>query len=573
MFIFGFLQLASQSTIDCNKKIKSLNIEFIKTENRLNKEQTVFNKIKDSLSIGSAIEKLAGKLKVQNDTIKKLKTTLNTLHETYKNYKAVCSDNKFIKGFKIDTLTIDKFTPYDLENLQQTEEVKEPVTYSYFNEDLILSNSIIDENKQNTAAAKVFNQVLKQVNEETYFGDITIPQEDQEFYFYSYEKVKKGTKSPCGQDDNCKYDFVRSNSKSYKFKKIDIEIKDGNFFDIQVQVEYNGQLLWFENHIGLNFLKINKLAKINYLFYLQKDPNNEDESDYNDLRVRLSDVFAYKYKMGNNYIPHDLVLELPKKDVDNQKTNENAPATYQIKQDTYLDKIIELRTYTDFFSLFGNSNNGLVQIEGNAKFYIFPNPHPIKIWATGQQYEFLKSITPYVHYAKFDDDSQNVAATGGTIENKLELIEKRFLSLGANLNVFELYHKNYPMKASIFGTAAYNISKVKNDVATPENLKSLSLGGGVEISSNRLNNFGFNYKLSILWFDYENFNTSGINTNFGVPVFSNQAEIFYHPNKNPNQAIFVRLGTFNYKGKNSNEAFYQFQFGYKFSIGSRTVKK
>ena len=41
----------------------------------------------------------------------------------------------------------------------------------------------------------------------------------------------------------------------------------------------------------------------------------------------------------------------------------------------------------------------------------------------------------------------------------------------------------------------------------------------------------------------------------------------------PNQAIFARLRTFNNSAPENNEAFYQFQFGYKFSIGTRAVKK
>lgn len=45
------------------------------------------------------------------------------------------------------------------------------------------------------------------------------------------------------------------------------------------------------------------------------------------LRIRLSDVLQYQYRIGQNYIPKDLSLELPKKDIDNQKTNSTAPAT------------------------------------------------------------------------------------------------------------------------------------------------------------------------------------------------------------------------------------------------------
>ncbi|WP_143569728.1 hypothetical protein [Tenacibaculum agarivorans] len=545
------------------------------SKKELAKEENTFNTLKDNLTYGNSAE-FSKKLVHQDSIITSIKEKMNNLQMQFSNYKVVCSENNLLENIKIDTMSISKDISFDLQNPVK-EATKEPITFSYFNEDIVIVNSIIPEDKQNTLQAKIFNQVLKQTQQETYFGDITIPEKNQEFYFYSYKKVEKkkvnDKKKANESTKQYEYKLVKNNLKKYKFKKIQIEIRDGNFFDIQVQVEYNGKLLWFENQKGLNFLKINKLAKRNFLFYLQKEPDDVDEQIYEELRLRLSDVFMYKYKMGNNYIPHDLVIELPKEDINSKETNAEAPATYQIKQDTYLDKIIELRAYTDFFSLFGDSNNGLVQIEGNAKFYIFPFPYNIGSKARGQL-EFFKSITPHVHYAKLDDDSQNVNVSGGVIDKRLELIEKKFLNIGANLNVIEFYHKNYPMKASLYGIADYNITKAKNDAQAPENLKSLSLGAGLEIASNRLNNFGFNYRLSMLWYDYKSFNTStSINTDFGVPVISNQAEIFYHPNENPNQAIFVRLATNNFLGERSNEAFYQFQFGYKFSIGSRTVKK
>jgi hypothetical protein len=80
------------------------------------------------------------------------------------------------------------------------------------------------------------------------------------------------------------------------------------------------------------------------------------------------------------------------------------------------------------------------------------------------------------------------------------------------------------------------------------------------------------YKAELSWFDYKNFNDyDNIALPDKIPVFRNEAEIFYHPNGNPNQAIFTRLITYNYMGSENNQAFYQFQFGYKFAIGNRTT--
>ncbi|MFT7898695.1 hypothetical protein VBY74_01810 [Tenacibaculum ascidiaceicola] len=551
LFFYVLCINGQTQTSDCESEIKKLIKTFEDYEKAKEEKEKEINEVKKVIT-SETFAKL-GVLKEERNNI------IKSLGETYSKFEA----------YKIDcpSVTLENIKewykeekPSVLAILFKGEE-NEPVTYSYFNENVIISEDI---NGKDTKQKKIFNQVLKQVNQEAYFGDITIPKDGQEFCFY---------KKKSSNDTINKSDPVRLPLKKYKFKKIDIEIRDGSLADIQVLVEYKGSLLLFENYVGVSFLRYGYWASKNYLFYSQKQPTtNVDEKEFENLRIRLSDVLMYKYKIGNNYVPHDLTLELPKEDIDGNETNLTAPATYQIKQDTYLDKIVELRAYTDFLALFGESDNGLVQLEGSAKFYVFPFSR--QIFSSSMQFEFLKSITPYVHYAKFEEDKGLVAATGGVIGNTLDLVEKRFLTVGGEVNFFEVYQKNYPMKMNFFGTVDYNLTRVQNDTQGVENLKALSYGGGVSLSSKRFNNFGFNYKLGLHWFDYKSYNgSSTIDLDFKVPVVKNQAEVFYHPNKNPNQAIFARLVTYNYKGSESDEAFYQFQFGYKFSIGSRTVKK
>ncbi|AZJ31408.1 hypothetical protein D6200_02000 [Tenacibaculum mesophilum] len=545
-------------TINCELEIKKLRSTYENYNKTLEEKKQEIAETKKSITQES-LDKLSTLIKDRKAYI----DSLNLTYAKFTSYKNVCTN--------IPADSIASWFPYKepptretiAKEAEQEETVEEPVTYSYFNENIIISEDINGAEKT-SREKKVFNQVLKQVNQEAYFGDITIPKEGQEFCFY---------KKKSSNDTINKSDPVRLPLKKYKFKKIDIEIRDGSLADIQVLVEYKGSLLLFENYVGVSFLRYGYWASENFLFYSQKQPTtNVDEKEFENLRIRLSDVLMYKYKIGNNYVPHDLTLELPKEDIDGNKTNLTAPATYQIKQDTYLDKIVELRAYTDFLALFGESDNGLVQLEGSAKFYVFPFSR--QIFSSSMQYEFLKSITPYVHYAKFEEDKGLVTATGGVIGNTLDLVEKRFLTVGGEVNFFEVYQKNYPMKMNFFGTIDYNLTRVQNDTQGVENLKALSYGGGISLSSKRFNNFGFNYKLGLHWFDYKSYNgSSTIDLDFKVPVVKNQAEVFYHPNKNPNQAIFARLVTYNYKGSESDEAFYQFQFGYKFSLGSRTVKK
>ncbi|WP_437824922.1 hypothetical protein [Tenacibaculum mesophilum] len=558
LFFYVLCINGQTQTINCELEIKKLRSAYENYNKTLEEKKQEIAETKKSITQES-LDKLSTLIKDRKAYI----DSLNLTYAKFTSYKNVCTN--------IPADSIASWFPYKkpptretiAKEAEQEETVEEPVTYSYFNENIIISEDI-NGAERTSREKKVFNQVLKQVNQEAYFGDITIPKEGQEFCFY---------KKKSSNDTINKSDPVRLPLKKYKFKKIDIEIRDGSLADIQVLVEHKGSMLLFENYVGVSFLRYGYWASENFLFYSQKQPTtNVDEKEFENLRIRLSDVLMYKYKIGNNYIPHDLTLELPKEDIDGNKTNLTAPATYQIKQDTYLDKIVELRAYTDFLALFGESDNGLVQLEGSAKFYVFPFSR--QIFSSSMQYEFLKSITPYVHYAKFEEDKGLVAATGGVIGNTLDLVEKRFLTVGGEVNLLEIYQKNYPMKMNFFGTIDYNLTRVQNDTQGVENLKALSYGGGISLSSKRFNNFGFNYKLGLHWFDYKSYNgSSAIDLDFKVPVVKNQAEVFYHPNKNPNQAIFARLVTYNYKGSESDEAFYQFQFGYKFSIGSRTVKK
>ncbi|WP_156167019.1 hypothetical protein [Tenacibaculum mesophilum] len=558
LFFYVLCVNGQTQTINCEFEIKKLSSTYENYNKTLEEKKQEIDETKKSITQES-LDKLSTLIKDRKAYI----DSLNLTYVKFTSYKNVCTN---IPADSITSWFPHKEPPTRetiAKEAEQEETVEEPVTYSYFNEDVIISEDINGAEKT-SREKKVFNQVLKQVNQETYLGDITIPKDGQEFCFY-----------------NNKFERQDEEKYTYKFKKIDIEVRDGSFADIQVLVEYKGSLLLFENYKGVSFLRYSHWARKNYLFYSQKQPTtNVDEAEFKDLRIRLSDVLMYKYKIGNNYIPYDLTLELPKEDIDGNETNLTTAATYQIKQDTYLDKIVELRAYTDFLALFGESDNGLVQLEGNAKFYMLPFSRSISNfpifsrYISSIQFEYFKSITPYVHYAKFEEDKGLVAATGGVIGNTLDLVEKRFLTVGGEMNLFEIYQKSYPMRIGLFAAADYNLTRVQNDTQGVENIKAVSYGWGVNMSSKRFNNFGFNYKLGFHWFDYKNYNgSSTIDLDFKVPVVKNQAEVFYHPNKNPNQAIFARLVTYNYKGSESDEAFYQFQFGYKFSLGSRTVKK
>lgn len=482
--------------------IKQLDGLFEKTYKTYKKEKdsimSYSEKINNTLTLQQieSISNIIKNKKIATDTLAK---QLNGFYKKFVSYKTVYLDSEKepkLSKEELDALfDLRSFETETADTLKEPETVEEdPQVYAYFGKDKVLKDSFVSTK---TNEGKIFSSILEKAGKDSYFGDITVPKENQELPFF--HKTTVADKS-CGEKMH--------SSGYYNFKKLEVEIRDGNFADIRVTVTYNGNIHTFENHKGIGFHYFSSLAKCNFLFYKQTIINNKptEINEMNSLRIRLSDVMNYSYKMGNHYIPHDLVLELPQEDVNNQKTNENSPAKYQIKQSTHLEKIVELRAYSDFLSLFGvgETNNGLISIEGSAKFYIFPFPRQMCFgWRT--QVEWLTSFSPYVRFNKFSENDTYIEVPVKDYKHPVDLIENRFLIMGGEFNLLQFSHKYFPVKANVYGVANYQLTKAKI-VDAIETVKGFGLGGGINLSTKRFNNFGFNYKVSLSYFDYKNFN-------------------------------------------------------------------
>ena len=454
---------------------------------------------------------------------------------------------------------------------------------------------------------------MDETNEKSYLGDITIPKDNQVFYFYKYTSSPLKVKIKTISKDSSRYskkkpdkikittyvkrndtvfenkkikhkkEFTPSKTETYRFKKLAVEIRDGNFADIKAYVETeDGNLHIFENQIGVSLLRFSTYGKNNYLFYkhtITHSYNNSEgkysENKMKDLYVKLSDVMVYDYKIGHRYVPHNLIIELPTNEVQNNTTS----ATYKIQVETNLDKVVELRAYTDFLSLFGDTENALMQIEGRAYFFVAPFPVALFGNANLMEVEFIKKLSPYVNYSRFEDEAKyfEMPLFPSTLNknNALGLLEKRYLTMGLEGNLVQLSSKDFPLNLILFGNLSYQLTEtlVENEVY---HLKAAAYGPGIKLVFKRFNNFGFTYSSSFMWYDYGNFNDGllgGIAEYPKFRVYSNEVEVYYHPSNNSNQAVFARLRTFNNSELNADEAFYQFQFGYKFAIGNRTIKK
>lgn len=621
LFLLGWVGMVSaQKSSDeeaAETEFKNLNEIFSKYFNLYNTTNEQLKKKNLELSGKSddahlkKIQDLFKEAKAYNDT-------LAVKYQLFLNYKGVFMD----KGIK--EADIDNWFGYKNQNFTKSPEtVTDTNVYMYFGENKVLKEDILKD--KNDEASQILRSVINNKGEKSYFGDIIVPKHKEEFYFYKYFKSKeiRAAKNEVKVkqvfldknknldinrkkiiEDSIKElqqinhfflekkyncgDYILQPKLMYKFKKLDVEIKDGYFCDIRVFVEDDeGNEHVFTNQIGISVLFFssfgtrkmmnykNSIRKVSYDAYKEY---TDEKMKY--LFISLSDVMSYNYKVGNHYIPHDIALELPTKPEENQTGN----AVYQIKQETYLEKILELRAYTDFLTLFGDSQNGVAQVEGRAKFYLFPYPFRfLGSKKTLGQIEYFPAVSPSVNYSRFEKDSRYVQTkldstnTNYMVKNDIDLVEKRYLVMGLDLEILKWQNKNAPVSLSLYGLLNYNISEMNihtiNDTIT-KSVKAMGFGGGLHLSTKRFNNFGFDYKAEFSWYDFQNFNTyqsEKIMLPPIIPVFRNEAEVFYHPNGNPNQAIFARLITYNYLGSSNNQAFYQFQFGYKFAIGNRTA--
>lgn len=613
LFLLGCVGMVSaQKNNDkdiAETEFKNLNEVFSKylnlyntTNEQLKKNNLEFSGKSDDAHL-KKIQDLYKEAKAYNDT-------LAVKYQLFLNYKGVFMD-KDVKETDIDSW----FGYKDQNFIKSAETATDTNVYMYFGENKVLKEDILKD--KNDEASQILRSVINNKGKESYFGDIIIPRDKEKFYFYKYvekREIKSVRKELQNKIDSKKNgdaveipkdidrynfenkfiiekpndfgDYILQPKLTYHFKKLDVEIKDGYFCDIRVFVEdEEGNEHIFTNQIGISILFFSNFGTRKMMTYKSSIRKNSYSAykEYTDEKMKyvfisLSDVMNYNYKVGNHYIPHDIALELPTKPEENRTGN----AIYQIKQETYLEKILELRAYTDFLTLFGDSQNGLAQIEGKAKFYLFP--YPFRFFGSKRtlgQIEYFPTISPFVNYSRFEKDSRYVTTNfengNFIVKNDIDLIEKRYLMMGLDLEALKWQNKNAPVSLSLYGLLNYNISEmninVLNDTIT-KNVKAMGFGGGLHLSTKRFNNFGFDYKAEFSWFDFQNFNTYQ-NQNIMlppiIPIFRNEAEIFYHPNGSPNQAIFARLITYNYLGKTNNQAFYQFQFGYKFAIGNKMV--
>jgi hypothetical protein len=506
--------------------------------------------------------KLTSDLSTKLTEIQNLRTKLNTTYQSYQAYQTYFID----KGLTINQIDSIFKPEYKIpDSLSNT--IEEPKVYQYYGKDLILKELEPTGNKK---VDDILKMVLSQKSE-AYLGDIIIPKENQEFYFYINKKDVEN-KANLKKESDC----YNTAGKKYKFKNVSFEICDGFFVDIKVFVfDENGSLHLFENKAPVSILRYSTHAPNQFLVF--KYPTNQkeiiDTKEFEKLRIRLSDVLMYVSKAGYNYIPNDVVYDFPTKNDQGVFINKDNSVQYEIKEDTSLQNVVELRAYTDFLALFGDSPNGIVQLQGKGDFYMVPFLIP----KLGFDLRFLDKISPYINFSRLDSISKEVETivlpnSNITPKNNLDLIQKSYLEMGTVVNFFNLkFNKEMPFRTIGYIPIRYQIAdiKINNEF---KNVQGFAYGFGLKFEFKRFNNFGFNYLLEYSRYSFKDFNS---NSTFEAPsafnVCKNEAEVFYHPGTSKNQSVFLRFKNFN--SLSNTEAFYQLQFGYRFAIGVSKLKQ
>jgi hypothetical protein len=554
MLIVFTVQVRGQVITEAKKDLEELSVKFVAKKVVFDSENSKLNSLKEKIGV----ETNDNSLTELNDQIKKTKKigfsldSICKVAESYKTYYLNKSEDKS-QSF---TDSLIKYFPHKfVQNKTDEPKASTQKTLLYFGKDKVIDEQ--DNSFKDKKYNLIFNDILE-AKSENYLGDFIIPQSGQK--------------------------IVCSNKEFYYFKSIKIHITEGSLDEIQLLVtDKNNNELLFENKIPISLLRATRLFPRNSLFFRTATSNNKDIPVPIECRslkggecytIFLSDALVYIPNPGDNYIPEDLTLEFPTKTDGNDDNIDNA-IKYKVNQDTSLQNILELRTYTDFLGLFTeNSPNGIVQLEGKADFFLAPSLADID-----PAYYVFKKISPFVNFSKIEKNVRNVSLTGNagsqTIQNPLDILQKSYLKMGLNVSLvsFKL-KKEFPFEFNFYGSAKYQIADVMKIDSTIVDYKSFGLGGGLVLEFKRYNNFGFIYAL-----DFANYNTNSHNNIKGITnpdnfwVIKNEAEVYYYPNKTKQQSIFLRLKTFNDMTKDNNSAFYQLQFGYRFSIGVSKLKQ
>lgn len=573
-----------------DKAIELLNKEIAGIESKLNVatlEGTERKKIEDELNAKK--EEKANEVTKNGNSLKAIMEAC-TKFEEYKTYlkKHEGVEASVLEEFKARScLLFEEKTALDPEKF-----------IIIGDNDPVKVDSLFSNSSTRQVLANIFS-----IDSKTNLGKFQVPGDNEVINFYverkrdkkrvkEFDSVMAQEYSPNHADDlitlktanegsSFKYEKVPEQAR---FKSIQIELLEGGIVDSRLILEsLDGKThFYFEGTDPVSLLNYSRRAPqrgavLKFSHY--ESINGSviyNEKALRELLVRYTDVLDYHPNAGNNYVPDDVSYTFPSQDRNEEKTTDKR--SYQIINNNHLQHVLDIRTYTDFIGLFGDEANGLFQVEGKADFFI----HPFNVRKTSIYW--FKKVAPYVRYSRLDDDENFVEATQSNDDpnlfqfeqDKLSILEKTNLEMGFNTNFFQFrFAKEIPFWISFYIPLSYHVTNVKLPTTVDDdfvNFKTFGVGIGASIELKRLNNFGLNVGFEVKRYsnvgEYEKDNliepekleTKAVN-----------AEIFYYPNNNKSQSIFLRMRSIHDLSSNK-EAFFQLQFGYRFTLGLGAIK-
>lgn len=352
--------------------------------------------------------------------------------------------------------------------------------------------------------------------------------------------------------------FLNKSKKNWLVHEINIEINEGFITDILVTLieDVNPELKtpekrYFTNNYPTSLVSYRRYSKNNLV---EKYSNNEERIN---TTISLIDVLDYQHKMGKNYVPNNQTIQL---------SRENNVKDLILK--TNINSLIDFRVYSDFLGLINETPNGIINFETSSKFFLTTINNNNCHWA--------KSISPFFKYSRFDNDDRSIQLNlnDSTVNRKLDLAQKSYLQLGAQLSLLEFkFSKESSFTYKIPLLLQMNISEsdtIENVIDEKLTMNTVIFGVGFHLNMKRTKKFGFD-----LGFDFENYNQKGnsdsINTISDFTVFGAGAEIYYYNSEDSDSAFYLRM---QYKTTiKPAENFASIQFGYKTSLNISSNKK
>jgi hypothetical protein len=349
-----------------------------------------------------------------------------------------------------------------------------------------------------------------------------------------------------------------SQKTAIKINSCSIAIRDGVIYDVRVNDEN-----------GNEYYSDNTTYPLSYLVNKKKDLALVNKKDSMTKVLLFSDVFVAKVDPSQYALTDNLVLAL-----------ENPDSVYIVKKSNRaLNNYLDLRVYTDLLALLNQQQNGILQFEGRANFFLNE-----RTWGRNNAFIF-RYIQPYLRFSKISNGVSNEVNI--KYENDeytlqghpIDFNQRAFLELGAYFNLYHYNRFNNSFAIDFDVVAEFNMTNAnvinKTDTTKLESFyRSALYGFRLAFNVNNDKNFGMNFGGEILT---QNLSGTPRIDNWQVPatqsnpvtfhnaslfsVFKFFGEIYFSP-KNWEDALFLRFNVFD-DTRTSYGDYTEIQLGWK----------